>query len=53
MPCKSQLNAHPERLPTLRQLSGGNPRTTVMFYELLATAHTATCAVIWKRCWTP
>ena len=33
---QSQLNAHPERLPTLRQLSGGNPRTTVMFYELLA-----------------
>ncbi|MCK6436387.1 AAA family ATPase [Rivihabitans pingtungensis] len=33
---QSQLHAHPERLPTLRQLSGGNPRTTVMFYELLA-----------------
>ena len=31
-----QLAAHPERLPTLRQLSGGNPRTTVMLYELLA-----------------
>lgn len=31
-----QLATHPERLPTLRQLSGGNPRTTVMLYELLA-----------------
>lgn len=31
-----QLAAHPERLPTLRQLSGGNPRTTVMLYELFA-----------------
>ncbi|MFZ4526368.1 MAG: AAA family ATPase, partial [Chlorobium sp.] len=31
-----QLDAHPERLPTLRQLSGGNPRTTVMLYEILA-----------------
>ena len=31
-----QLTAHPERLPTLRQLSGGNPRTTVMLYEILA-----------------
>ena len=29
-----QLTAQPERLPTLRQLSGGNPRTTVMLYEL-------------------
>ena len=33
---EKQLAAHPERLPTLRQLSGGNPRTTVMFYELLS-----------------
>ena len=33
---KRQLNAQPERLPTLRQLSGGNPRTTVMLYEILA-----------------
>jgi Flp pilus assembly protein TadD/energy-coupling factor transporter ATP-binding protein EcfA2 len=31
-----QLAAQPERLPTLRQLSGGNPRTTVMLYEILA-----------------
>ncbi len=31
-----QFAAHPERLPTLRQLSGGNPRTTVMLYELFA-----------------
>lgn len=31
-----QLTFHPERLPTLRQLSGGNPRTTVMLYEILA-----------------
>lgn len=31
-----QLAAHPERLATLRQLSGGNPRTTVMLYELFA-----------------
>jgi len=31
-----QLVAQPERLPTLRQLSGGNPRTTVMLYELFA-----------------
>lgn len=33
---QKQLNARPERLPTLRQLSGGNPRTTVMLYELFA-----------------
>ena len=33
---KRQLDAQPERLPTLRQLSGGNPRTTVMLYEILA-----------------
>ncbi len=33
---QKQLKAHPERLPTLRQLSGGNPRTTVMLYELFA-----------------
>jgi len=33
---QKQLAAHPERLPTLRQLSGGNPRTTVMLYELFA-----------------
>lgn len=31
-----QLDLQPERLPTLRQLSGGNPRTTVMLYEILA-----------------
>ncbi len=31
-----QLVSQPERLPTLRQLSGGNPRTTVMLYEILA-----------------
>lgn len=33
---EQQLAAHPERLSTLRQLSGGNPRTTVMLYELFA-----------------
>lgn len=33
---KRQLDLQPERLPTLRQLSGGNPRTTVMLYEILA-----------------
>lgn len=32
-----QLKKQPERLPTLRLLSGGNPRTTVMLYELLAS----------------
>lgn len=32
-----QLRQQPERLPTLRMLSGGNPRTTVMLYELLAS----------------
>jgi len=31
-----ELVAQPERLLTLRQLSGGNPRTTVMLYEILA-----------------
>ena len=30
------LNARPERLRSLRTLTGGNPRTTVIFYELLA-----------------
>lgn len=30
------LDNHPERLQTLRQLTGGNPRTTVMLYELFA-----------------
>lgn len=34
---QAQLKGHPERLPTLRLLSGGNPRTTVMLYELLAS----------------
>ena len=34
-----QLAAQPERLLTLRQLSGGNPRTTVMLYEILANGH--------------
>ncbi len=33
---QKQLDQHPERLPTLRRLSGGNPRTTVMLYELFA-----------------
>ncbi len=33
----AQLQKQPERLPTLRLLSGGNPRTTVMLYELLAS----------------
>ena len=32
------LAAHPERLRTLRQLSGGNPRTTVMLYELFVSS---------------
>ncbi len=32
------LAAHPERLKTLRQLSGGNPRTTVMLYELFVSS---------------
>ncbi|WP_133513216.1 tetratricopeptide repeat protein [Candidatus Thiosymbion oneisti] len=31
------LDAHPERLRSLRTLTGGNPRTTVILYELLAT----------------
>ena len=35
---QDQLKAQPERLPTLRLLSGGNPRTTVMLYELLASS---------------
>jgi Tfp pilus assembly protein PilF/DNA-binding transcriptional ArsR family regulator len=30
------LNAHPERLRAMRQLTGGNPRTTIMLYELFA-----------------
>ena len=30
------LDAKPERLKTLRNLTGGNPRTTVMLYELFA-----------------
>ncbi len=36
---QQQLDRHPERLPTLRQLSGGNPRTTVMLYALFANGH--------------
>ncbi len=35
---QAQLKAQPERLATLRQLSGGNPRTTVMLYELFSTS---------------
>lgn len=31
------LDARPERLKALRAITGGNPRTTVMFYELFAT----------------
>jgi len=31
------LDAKPERLKALRNLTGGNPRTTVMLYELFAT----------------
>jgi tetratricopeptide (TPR) repeat protein len=31
------LDAKPERLKILRNLAGGNPRTTVMLYELFAT----------------
>ena len=34
---QAHLSVHPERLPTLRQLSGGNPRTTVMLYELFSS----------------
>lgn len=34
---QQQIQNQPERLPILRQLSGGNPRTTVMLYELLAS----------------
>ncbi|MDO9270309.1 MAG: tetratricopeptide repeat protein [Methylobacter sp.] len=30
------LNAYPERLRAMRQLTGGNPRTTIMLYELFA-----------------
>lgn len=30
------LTARPERLRAMRQLTGGNPRTTVMLYELFA-----------------
>lgn len=30
------LSARPERLRAMRQLTGGNPRTTVMLYELFA-----------------
>lgn len=30
------LSERPERLKTLRQLTGGNPRTTVMLFELFA-----------------
>jgi len=33
---QTTLRTQPERLATLRQLSGGNPRTTVMLYTLLA-----------------
>ena len=32
----SMLKRRPERLPAMRQLTGGNPRTTVMLYELFA-----------------
>ena len=32
------LDARPERLQALRALTGGNPRTTVMLYELLSAA---------------
>ena len=34
----SLLDIKPERLKSLRLLSGGNPRTTVTLYELFATA---------------
>ena len=33
---KRALTARPERLRAMRQLTGGNPRTTVMLYELFA-----------------
>ncbi len=32
------LTERPERLKTLRQLTGGNPRTTVMLFELFASS---------------
>jgi Flp pilus assembly protein TadD len=32
------LDAHPEQLKVLRAITGGNPRTTVMLYELFAAA---------------
>jgi tetratricopeptide (TPR) repeat protein len=32
----NMLNRRPERLRAMRQLTGGNPRTTVMLYELFA-----------------
>ncbi|MFM9971427.1 MAG: tetratricopeptide repeat protein [Burkholderiales bacterium] len=33
---RNLLGARPERLRAMRQLTGGNPRTTVMLYELFA-----------------
>ena len=33
---KRMFQARPERLRAMRQLTGGNPRTTVMLYELFA-----------------
>ena len=33
---KRMLDERPERLRAMRQLTGGNPRTTVMLYELFA-----------------
>ncbi|MCB9739759.1 MAG: tetratricopeptide repeat protein [Deltaproteobacteria bacterium] len=34
---QAMIDARPERLRTLRVLTGGNPRTTVMLYDLFAT----------------
>ena len=38
---QATLQKQPERLATLRQLSGGNPRITVMLYNLLDSAQRA------------
>jgi len=35
---QSNLDAHPERLKTLRAITGGNPRTTVILYDLFAAS---------------
>ncbi|KJV06043.1 AAA family ATPase [Methylocucumis oryzae] len=38
---QATLDAQPERLKTLRQISGGNPRTTVILFELFAQGNQA------------